>query len=198
MVSLRGLQIDIILIVCLSRKINELKANLMNAFTCIINKPLFSPFIPNVVNIWLTKSFNKFFQMMHVVPSCASPVPYFSPSYSPESYSPESPPDLTFEFDLNLLPSSDCADVVPGLDLPLPIPTDPFQEVPSPSSSFTFLDSSLHSPTMFSPVGGGNEKTPLYSSYMMDPNSSSPISLPPSSPYSPGKFSLTLQQGNIL
>ncbi len=136
--------------------------------------------------------------MMHVVPSCASPVPYFSPSYSPESYSPESPPDLTFEFDLNLLPSSDCADVVPGLDLPLPIPTDPFQEVPSPSSSFTFLDSSLHSPTMFSPVGGGNEKTPLYSSYMMDPNSSSPISLPPSSPYSPGKFSLTLQQGNIL
>ena len=124
---------------------------------------------------------------MHVVPSCASPVPYFSPSYSPESYSPESPPDLTFEFDLNLLPSADCTDVVPGLDLPLPIPTDPFQEVPSPSSSFTFLDSSLHSPTMFSPVGGGKEKTPLYSSYMMDPNSSSPISLPPSSPYSPGK-----------
>ena len=115
-------------------------------------------------------------QMMHVVPSCASPVPYFSPSYSPES-----PPDLTFEFDLNLLPSADCSDVVPGLDLPLPLPSDPFQEVPSPSSS---LDSYLHSPTMFSPAG--NEKTPLYSSYMMDPNSSSPISLPPSSPYSPG------------
>jgi hypothetical protein len=38
---------------------------------------------------------------------------------------------------------------------------------------------------MFSPMG--NEKTPLYSSYMMDPSSSSPISLPPSSPYSPGK-----------
>ena len=117
-------------------------------------------------------------QMMHVVPSCASPVPYFSPSYSPES-----PPDLTFEFDLNLLPSADCSDVVPGLDLPLPLPSDPFQEVPSPSSS---LDSYLHSPTMFSPAG--NEKTPLYSSYMMDPNSSSPISLPPSSPYSPGNW----------
>jgi hypothetical protein len=117
--------------------------------------------------------------MMHVVPSCASPA-YFSPSYSPES-----PPELNFEFDLNLLPSADCTDVVPGLDFPLPLSADSFQEVPSPSSSFNGFDSNLHSPTMFSPMG--NEKTPLYSSYMMDPSSSSPISLPPSSPYSPGK-----------
>jgi hypothetical protein len=59
--------------------------------------------------------------MMHLVPSCPSPN-YFSPAYSPES-----PPELNFEFDLNLLPSSDCADVVAELDLPLPLSADPFQ-----------------------------------------------------------------------
>ena len=116
--------------------------------------------------------------MMHVVPSCASPN-YFSPNYSPDS-----PPEINFEFDLDLLPSSDCADVVRGLDLPLPLSSDPLQEVPSPSSSFSCLDSNLHSPTMFSPAG--NEKPTVYTSYVM---TSSPISLPPSSPYSPGTSS---------
>ena len=103
--------------------------------------------------------------MMHVVPSCASPN-YFSPNYSPDS-----PPEINFEFDLDLLPSSDCADVVRGLDLPLPLSSDPLQEVPSPSSSFSCLDSNLHSPTMFSPAG--NEKPTVYTSSPYSPGTSS-------------------------
>ena len=116
---------------------------------------------------------------MHVVPSCASPN-YFSPNYCPES-----PPELNFEFDLNLLPSAECSDVVPGFDLPLPLSSDPLQEVPSPCASLSSLDSNLQSPTMFSPAG--DEKPTVYTSYTM---TSSPISLPPSSPYSPGNYFL--------